>query len=47
MQALNLGEVSRLYLALSRVYQIYVESKESAAYQTYEQLKGKIFEMLE
>lgn len=39
--------VSRLYLALSRVYQIYVDSPESASYQTYETMKQQIFSQIE
>lgn len=38
---------ARLYLALSRVYQIYVDSPDSDAYHTYETMKQHIFEQIE
>lgn len=39
---LTLRQVAKLYLSLSRVHKIYVESTESASFQTYAQLKGAI-----
>lgn len=44
---LSLRQVAMLYLSLSRVHKIYVESTESAAFQTYAQLKGAIQQKVE
>ena len=43
---LSLDSISRLYID-PRVYQIYAKSKQTAAFQTYEQLKARLFEWFE